>query len=69
MPGLRSFVGADKVLSRVLPRFAELLDPLDQATVGKESTGKIVWGNELLLAFKSAQRILEDSRTITIPQP
>ena len=29
--GLRSFVGAYKVLSRVLPRFVELLDPLEQA--------------------------------------
>ena len=67
--GLRSFVGAYKVLSRVLPRFAELLDPLDQATAGKESRGKIVWCDELLLAFKTAQRALEDNRTITIPQP
>ena len=69
MHGLRSFVGAYEVLSRVLPRFADLLDPLDQATAGKESRGKIVWGNELLLSFKSAQRALEDNRTITIPQP
>ena len=67
--GLRSFVGAYKVLSRVLPRFAELLDPLDQATAGKESRGKIVWCDELLLAFKTAQRALNDNRTITIPQP
>ena len=29
MQGLRSFVGAYKVLSRVLPRYAELLDPLE----------------------------------------
>ena len=67
--GLRSFVGAYKVLSRVLPRFVELLDPLDQATVGKESRRKIVWGDELMLTFKSAQRALEDKRTMTIPQP
>ena len=67
--GLRSFVGAYKVLSRVLPRFAELLDPLDQATAGKESRDKIVWCDELLLAFKTAQHALVDNRTITIPQP
>ena len=67
--GLRSFVGAFKVLSRVLPRFAELLDPLDQVTAGNESRAKIAWGDELLLAFKSTQRALEDNRTITIPQP
>ena len=67
--GLRSFVGAYKVLSLVLPRFAELLDPLDQATAGKEFRDKIVWCDELLLAFKTAQRALVDNRTITIPQP
>ena len=67
--GLHSFVGAYKVLSRVLPRVGELLDPLDQATAGKESRGKIVWGNELLLAFKTAQRTLEDNQSIRVPQP
>ncbi|KAK2569603.1 hypothetical protein P5673_005430 [Acropora cervicornis] len=30
---------------------------------------KIVWGDELMLTFKSAQRALEDKRTMTIPQP
>ena len=40
--GLRSFVGAFKALSRVLPRFAELLDPLDQVTAGKESRAKLL---------------------------
>ena len=67
--GLRSFVGAYKVLSRVLPRCTELLDPLDQATAGKESRDKIVWCDELLLAFKTAQRALVDNQTITTPQP
>lgn len=64
-----SFVGAYMVLSRVLPRFVELLEPLDQATAGKKSRGKIVWGDELLLAFKTAQRTLKDNQTITILQP
>ena len=67
--GLRSFIGAYKVLIRVLPRFADLLDPLDQATAGKESREKIAWSDELLLTFKTAQHALENHRTITIPQP
>ena len=69
MQGLRSSVGAYKVLSRVLSRFAELFDPLDQVTAGKESRDRIVWSDELLLAFKSAQRALDNYKTITIPQP
>lgn len=67
--GLRSFVGACKVLSRVVPRFADLLDPLDQATAGKESKERLLWSDELLLAFKTAQRALDNHKTITIPQP
>ena len=67
--GLCSFIGAYKVLSRVLARYADLLDPLDQATAGKESREKIAWSDELLLTFKTAQHALENHRTITIPQP
>ena len=67
--GLRSFIRAYKVLSCVLPIFADLLDPLDQATAGKESREKIAWSDELLLTFKTAQHALENHRTITIPQP
>ena len=67
--GLQSFIGAYKLLSCVLPRFVELFDPLDQATAGKESREKLVWCDELLLPFKTAQHALADNRTITIPQP
>ena len=67
--GLHSFIGAYKVLSRVLPRFADLLDPLDQVTAGKDSREKIAWSDELLLTFKAAQHALKDNRTITIPRP
>jgi len=52
----------------VLPQFAELLDPLEKATAGNKSRERIVWCDELLLAFKTAQRALEDNWTITIPQ-
>ena len=39
--GLQSFVGADKVLSLVLPSHAEYLTPLDQAIAEKQSCNKI----------------------------
>ena len=66
--GLRSFIGSYKVLSRVLPKYAELLDPLDQATAGKESQERIHWSDELLLAFKTAQQALDNHKTISLPQ-
>lgn len=67
--GLRSFVGAYKVLSRVLPRYADLLDPLDKATAGRESREKLLWSEDLLSAFRTAQAALNNHRTITLPQP
>jgi len=60
---LRSFVGAYKVLSRVLHGYDDLLDPLDMATAGKASCEKIVWSDELLHAFKSAQNALKNCKT------
>ena len=61
-----SFVGAYKVLSRVLQGYAILLDPLDQAPAGKKS---VFWSDELLGAFKKAQSALSTCKSITIPQP
>lgn len=55
--GLRSFVGDYKVLSRVLSRYAELIDHLEQVTAGKDSREKIVWSDELQLAFYYAQPV------------
>ena len=67
--GLRSFVRSYKVLSRVLPRYADLLDPLDQATAGKESREKIIWTDDLTLAFQTAQKALRNHKSISILRP
>ncbi len=67
--GLRSFIGAYKVLSRVLKGYAELLHPLDQAVAGRQSREEIQWSDELLHAFKQAQDALKNTRTITLPRP
>ena len=67
--GLRSFIGAYKVLSRVIRGYANILDPLDQATSGRSSRDKIEWTDELLSAFKSAQSTLKTNKVITMPHP
>ena len=51
---LCSFVGAYKVLSRVLPQYAHHIHPLEQATAGRQSKEKIIWSDELLAHLKSA---------------
>ena len=40
--GLRSFIGAYKVLGRVLPKCSQLVGPLDTAIAGKQSQDKIL---------------------------
>jgi hypothetical protein len=67
--GLRSFIGAYKVLSRVLKGYAELLHPLDAVVAGKQSRESIQWSDELLQAFKQAQQALTTTKTITLPRP
>jgi hypothetical protein len=66
--GLRSFIGAYKVLSRVLRGYANLLDPLDQAVAGRQSKEKIEWSDDLRDALQRAQRALSDSKVTTIPR-
>jgi hypothetical protein len=65
---MRSFVGAYKVLARVLPGCAAHLAPLDDATAGLQSQDKIVWSPELKTAFTKAQSALASHRTIVLPR-
>jgi hypothetical protein len=67
--GLRSFIGAYKVLARVLPNCSSLLAPLDVLHGGHEASEKIVWSDSLLEQFKAAQSALSQARTITLPTP
>jgi hypothetical protein len=67
--GLRSFIGAYKVLARVLPQCASFVSPLDDAQAGQQSQAKIQWSDDLNDAFTSAQNALTHTRTITLPRP
>ena len=66
---LRSFIGAYRALSRVVPRCSDLLAPLHAVVAGKESAERIVWSEPLEQAFRSAQEALSDTRVITLPVP
>ena len=67
--GLRSFIGAVKVLARVIPRCSHYLSPLEDAVAGRPSADKISWSDSLLNAFNHAKQILGLSKTIHLPQP
>ncbi len=67
--GLRSFIGAYKVLARVMKDCSQLLSPLDDSIAGKTSADKIVWSDELLSAFNKAKSALSTNKTIMLPTP
>ena len=60
---LRSFIGAYKVLARVLPGCASILAPLDDIVAGKESQSPVIWDESTSAAFQRAQEALSSSTT------
>lgn len=66
---LRSFIGAYKVLSRVVQGTSQLLAPLDDVVAGNDPKDIIVWNDELLAAFQKAQEALTTNKAITLPRP
>ena len=64
-----SFIGAYKVLSRVIPRCSSYLAPLDAVTAGRPSKECINWTDDLRAALRSAQNTLSSAFTITLPRP
>jgi hypothetical protein len=67
--GLRSFIGAYKVLGRVLPQCAHIIAPLESAIAGQQSCDKIKWSDTLSQQFKFAQSSLANNKYITLPKP
>ena len=66
--GLRSFIGAFKALSRVIPGSAQFITPLDEAVGGRESKESITWSESLTESFRAAQKHLGEAKTITLPR-
>ena len=66
---MRSFIGAYKVLSRVIPGCSSLLAQLDDTVAGRESKEHIQWSDDLRTSFLHAQKALSTARTISLPKP
>jgi len=66
---MRSFVGAYKVLARVIPNCSHFLLNLTKATAGKSSQQKVVWDESLEASFENAQKHLQKSQSIILPKP
>ena len=67
--GLRSFIGAYKVLSRCLPHCLSYLAPLDALCAGRDSKDTVPWTNDSREFFSEAQKALKKAKSITIPRP
>ena len=66
--GLRSFIGAYNFISRVLPFYADKLDPLEQVITSCKS-GKVEWTSDLLECFNKAKAHLKEAKTVVLPTP
>ena len=67
--GLRSFIGAYKVLAWVIPGCASFLGDLEDAIAGRQSVESISWTDALKDSFSAAQKQLRSARTVTLPKP
>ena len=66
---LRSYIGAYKVVSRVLKNCSQYLSPLEALTAGKQSSEKLNWDSNSLQAFSQSQAHLKNCAPINIPTP
>ncbi|XP_069110407.1 uncharacterized protein [Argopecten irradians] len=66
---LRSFLGAYKMLGRVVPHCSQILAPLEEAVAGLQSKDKINWTDQLEERFSYAQESLSSNKAIALPTP
>ena len=66
---LRSFIGAYKVLSRVIQNTSDFLSKLEDTIAGCDSKDLLVWTDDLHSAFTRAQEALSTHKAITLPRP
>ena len=66
---LRSFIGAYKVVSRVLERCSQYISPLESLSSGKQSSESVNWSPDLLSIFKKSQEHLKNCKPISLPSP
>ena len=66
---IRSWVGLYKTFLYHTPNLANILDPFDQITGGKDSKDKVVWTPDLSLAFQKAKDHIANIKEIYLPNP
>ncbi len=65
--GLRSYLGAYKVVSRCLKHCSQFIAPLETLSAGKNSADIIAWDHDSIAAFKDSQLHLSKCCPINLP--
>ena len=65
---LRSFIGCFKFISRVLPCYAVILQPLEEFAGGKSSSEKLNWTEDLIASFNKAKSHLKKAKPVALPR-
>ena len=66
---MRSFLGAFKQFTDLVPGYAPLLHSLETAQAGRGSAERIEWTEDLSKTFTAAQKATEDLDPVTTPRP
>ena len=66
---LRFFIGAYKVLAKVISKCLTFLAPFDATVASRQSNATITWSDDLRTVFHAAQHALSTNRSITLPRP
>ena len=66
---MRSFIGAFKQFSDLVPGYAKLLHPLEMVAAGKESRETVEWTEDLEKVFAAAQEATKNLDAVSTPRP
>ena len=66
---MRSYIGAYKILARVIPQCSGVLSALEGTVANRSSTELIQWDDDLINIFKDTQNALSSNKVIALPRP
>ena len=65
---MRSYIGSFKFLSRVMPQYSDLMQPLEESVAGRKKSDKVQWTESLYAAFRRSQEHLLKAKVLTVPR-
>ena len=66
---MRSFLGGAKQMKENIPHYSDLFHPLEKTTAGRKSAERILWNEELRVAFKKVQDAVGNPDHLALARP